>query len=382
MLRRLSPGILILGLLLLTTIPIFADTGTYRIADYTIKLEPQSDGQVRITVTQRWQVTGGSIPWITVGLPNSYFSVESCSGAASDVYPANDNYFSGVRIDLDKDYQAGQTFDVVFTVLQQNLLERLTEEKKWRISYTPGWYDRAAIDHLRIDMMSPINYQEYTVLSPAPSSMSGNVLTWEHLNLSPGGRLTITLESPVGDFLAESVPIGTTAGGGLGSSFYIVIAVIVGVGLLVFFVIRQNRKARDAQIREQALSIEEEMARDKKKKAEVEKGFEKYVEKKKIQPDEQGRYFDRSYGDYITPAIFWAILASQRQQQLNRFSNTSYRSGCVSTCACVSCACACACACAGGGAAGCSRKTLHEFRTCSFLKGRVSKIISEEILKK
>ena len=138
----------------------------------------------------------------------------------------------------------------------------------------------------------------------------------------------------------------------------------MGIGLLIFWGIRQNRKARDARIKEQALSIEEEMARDKKKKAEVEKGFEEYVEKKKIRPDEQGRYFDRSYGDYITPAIFWAILANQSQQQLNRFSNTSYRSGCVSACACVSCACACACACAGGGAAGCSRKTLHRCQQC------------------
>jgi hypothetical protein len=375
MLRRLSPGILILGLLLLAVMPVFADTGTYRIADYAVTLEPQSDGQVRITVTQQWQVISGDIPWITVGLPNSYFSVEDYNGAASDVYPANDSSFTGVRIELDKDYTAGQTFNIVFTVLQQNLLERLTEDKKWRISYTPGWYDRANIDHLRIDLVSPVDYQSYSLLSPPPSSVNGNVLTWEQLNLSPGGRFTVTLESVDGSFLAESVPIGAAAGGGLSSSFYIIIAVIVGVGLLIFWGIRQNRRARDAQIKEQALSIEEEMAKDKKKKDEVETKFEEYVEKKNIRPDEQGRYYDRSYGDYITPAIWFAILSNQmNRQQYIPPANTGFRSGCVSACACVSCACACACACAGGGAAGCSRKTLHECRVCSVLRGRVSEI--------
>ena len=215
MLWRLSAGILVLAVLVLAVMPVFADTGTYRIMDYTVILQPQSDGQVKITVTQQWQVNGGDIPWVTVGLPNSYFSVEDFGGAAAKVSPANDSGFSGVRIDLDKDYTAGQTFNINFTVLQQNLLERLTEEKKWRISYTPGWYDRAAIDHLRIDLVSPIDYQSYSLLSPTPTSVSGNVLTWEHLNLSPGGRFTITMESSDGGFLAESVPVGTSPGGGL-----------------------------------------------------------------------------------------------------------------------------------------------------------------------
>jgi len=54
-----------------------ADTGTYRISDYIITLEPQNDGQVRITVEQQWQVLSGDIPWVTVGLPNENFSIEN-----------------------------------------------------------------------------------------------------------------------------------------------------------------------------------------------------------------------------------------------------------------------------------------------------------------
>jgi hypothetical protein len=373
MLRRLSSGIFVLAFLLLAVIPAGADTGTYQISDYVITLEPQSDGQVRITVEQQWQVLSGDIPWVTVGLPNENFSIENYGGAVSKVSSSNGNGFFGVRVDLDKDYKPGQSFEIRFTVLQGNLLERLTSDKKWRISYTPGWYDRASIDHLQINLVSPVDYQTYTSVSPMPSSVNNNVITWERLNLSPGSQFNITVESTDGSFLSASVPTGSSQGNGLGIWFYVIVAVILIVGFLVFWGIRKNRQFIDARNKESVRSIEEEMAADKKKREEIEKGFEGYVEKKNIEPDAQGRYYDRSYGDYITPAIWAGVIASQFNRQQTPQPGSGFRTGCVS-CACVSCACACACACAGGGAAGCSRKSLHECRTCSILKGKMHEI--------
>jgi hypothetical protein len=366
MLRRLSSGIFVLAILLLAVIPVYADTGTYKVSDYTVTLEPQNDGQVKITIEQQWQVLSGDIPWITVGLPNAKFAVENYSEAASKVSPANGNGFYGVRIDLDKDYKTGQTFGIKFSVLQNNLLERLTSDKKWRISYTPGWYDRAPIDHMQINLISPVDYTSYTSVSPMPSPVNGNIITWELSNLSAGNRFNITVESTDGSFLTESAHAGTT-GGGFGKSFYITVGIIIAVGLLIFLAVWQNRKARDARAKERVYNIEAEMAANKEKKAEIEKGFEKYVEEKKIKPDAQGRYYDRGYGDYITPAIWAGIISSQINRSQNNQPGSNVRPGCVSSCACVSCACACACACAGGGAAGCSRKSLHECRTCSVL---------------
>ena len=84
-LRWLSAGICALVVLLLATVPAAADTGTYRITNYMVTLQPQSDGQVRITIVQDWRVLGGHIPWVTVGLPNKNFSVASFSSAASNV---------------------------------------------------------------------------------------------------------------------------------------------------------------------------------------------------------------------------------------------------------------------------------------------------------
>jgi hypothetical protein len=107
------------------------------------------------------------------------------------------------------------------------------------------------------------------------------------------------------------------------------------------------------------------MKTDDKKKKEIESGFQEYVQKEKIQPDAEGRYYDGHYGDYITPVIWAAMIMPQLQRKDDTVPPASqgYRGG-NCACACVSCACACACACAGGGAAGCSKKTLHECERC------------------
>jgi hypothetical protein len=364
MLRGLSAGIFSLILVLAAIIPVFAaDTGTYEISSYTVTLDPQNDGRVRITIDQRWKVLGGHIPWVTVGLPNDKYTVEDYQGDVNRVSADNGGGFSGVRVDLNKDFQTGQTFEIRFSVLQGNLLERLTNEGKWRINYTPGWYDRAIIDELQINLVSPVDYRTYSSVNPIPASEANNIITWTRSVLSPGSRFNLKVESTDGSFLTAPVPSTQSKGSVFTPKFFIIIGVILVVGLVIFWGIRVNRQARDSEVKRRVASIEEQMAADKKKKQEVEAGFEEYVEKKNIQPDEQGRYYDRSYGNYISPAIWAAVIASQYRSQQEKPNPPTHTS-----CACVSCACACACACAGGGAAGCSRKSLHECRECSTAK--------------
>ena len=362
-LRWLSAGILALAFLLLAAVPVNADTGTYQINDYVVTLEPQNDGRVLITVEQQWEVLSGHIPWVTVGLPNKYFEIRDSGGAVSDISDGSGSGFYGVRIDLDRDYYPGTIFNIKFTVLQGHLLERLPDESMWRIAYTPGWYDRAAIGHLQVNLISPVDYQTYVTTSPPPT-VNGNVITWERNNINAGGRLNITAESTDGSFLTAVEPKTSSSGGGLSTGFYVVIGIIVVIGLLVVWSLRQRRKQQDEAIKRRAAVIEAEMAKDPLKKQAMEEDFKEYVEQKNLQPDEQGRYYDRSMGYYMTPWIWAAIISNQQRNITGPTASTPSRPGCVA-CACVSCACACACACAGGGAAGCSRKTLHECRTCA-----------------
>jgi hypothetical protein len=370
MLRWLPAGIFALVLLIAMVLPAAAaaDTGTYQISNYVVTLEPQSSGQVRMTYQQEWKVLSGHIPWITVGLANSNYTVDSYSEAAARVSAANSGGFTGVRVDLDKDYQPGESFKVQFVVLQSNLLERLTSEKKWRIDFTPGWYDNAVTDHLQINLVSPVNTEAYSLLNPQPVT-NGNTFTWEKSNVPRGGRFNIKVECLDGSFLSATAPIS----GGQGPSTWVIVAIIAGILILIYLLIvlavRRNRQARDAEIKARIAATEKELAEDREKEKAAEKGFKEYVEDKGIKPDQQGRYYDRSYGGYITPIIWMAILSNQGRQAQNPAPRTP---SCA--CACVSCACACACACAGGGAAGCSRKTLHECRTCSVLRANMPKI--------
>jgi hypothetical protein len=360
-LRWLSAGILALTWLFASFAPVWSDTGTYRITSYFVTLEPQSDGQVKITYDQTWQVTGGNIPWITVGLPNRNFSILKFSGAAASAGAENSSGFTGIRIDLDKKYLAGESFRVQFSILQNNLLERLTSEKEWQIVFTPGWYDRTGIDKMQITLISPVDVASYN-FSPAPKTSQDRVIIWEKSELSSGQRFNVVISCSDGSFLSETGSINQSASKGIFTrAFFITICVIVLIGLLIFLAIYRYKKKRDAELKTRIENYEKEMAEDKAKKTEIESGFKEYLDQKEIKQDAEGRYYDRSYGDYITPAIWAAVIFSQT----NRRREASTAAGANPTphhpsCACVSCACACACACASGGAAGCSKKTLHE----------------------
>jgi hypothetical protein len=362
--RWLPAGIFALILLVVLVLPAAAaDTGTYRISNYLVTLEPQNNGHVRMIYQQEWKVTSGHIPWVTVGLANSNYTVVSYGESAARVSAANSGGFAGVRVDLDKDYQQGESFKVQFVVLQNNLLERLTGEKKWRIDFTPGWYDNAVTDHLQINLVSPVNTEAYSLLNPQPA-VNGNMFTWEKSNVPGGGRFNIKVECVDGSFLSATAPVSR----GQGSGTWVTVAVIAGVlillCLLIMLAVRRNRQARDEEIKARIAATEKELSEDRDKEKAAEKGFKEYVEKKDIKADEQGRYFDRGYGGYITPIIWMAVLSNQDKVNRPQPAHTC-------ACACVSCACACACACAGGGAAGCSRKTLHECQTCSVLRDKV-----------
>ncbi len=371
LLRWLSAGILALVFLLNISAAVLGDSGTYRITNYAVILEPRSDGQVKITYDQTWQVLGGNIPWVTVGLPNSNFSVVDFSGAAVKVSPQNSSGFQGVRIDLDAKYLSGQSFSLRFTILQSNLLERLPSEKNWRIIYTPGWYDRAVIDNLQISLLSPVDIQSYFGISPTPLSSQNNTIIWQRLAMSPGERFKIVFQCSDGSFLTAPPAAGISQPGSIFSpTFFIVLGIVLAGGFLTFLAIRKYQRDREVEVNRRAAAYEKEMAEDRNKKAEIESGFAAYIEKKKIEPDAQGRYYDRRYGNYITPAIWAASIyhAQPRRNQAQSSDIVPPNRPHTPSCACVSCACACACACAGGGAAGCAKKSLHQCPMCHPVK--------------
>jgi hypothetical protein len=353
--------------LILLPIPIYADTGTYEILNYTVELTPLSDGSVNMAYYQEWLCTGGHIPWVTVATANSNFDIVSTGGNVKSASKNSNGGWQGVYLTLDKDYISGEKFAISFSIIQRDLLERLTNEGKWRIDFTPGWYDNSVTDNLTITLNSPVPVSSYS-FTPQPTQVIDNVVTWQ-TSLARGGKFNVIMVSSDGSFLQPAEPTGPSF-----SWLWVLIpAFIVGL-LLVGFV--RSRKRQESSTSEEYIFDEkgnlddrlkeakEKWDKDKKDKkfSDIEQArFDKFVAEKKLTPDIDGNYYYN--GNFINPWIlFWALNSlSYQTPNMNVFTTrgaaTRGGSSCVAvSCACVACACACACACAGGGAAGCAKK--------------------------
>ena len=128
------------------------DTGTYKIEEYRVKLVPDQDGVVSISYYQKWLVTGGYIPWITVGTANSDFSIVegSAGGAVRKIKANKSRNWSGVRITLDRDYQKGETFEVECIVNQGGLF--YADKGGYRLDYSFSYHSSYLEDNHALDL--------------------------------------------------------------------------------------------------------------------------------------------------------------------------------------------------------------------------------------
>jgi hypothetical protein len=353
--------------LTLLPIPTYADTGTYEILNYTVELTPLSDGSVNMAYYQEWLCTGGHIPWVKVGTANSNFDIISTGGNVESARDDSSGGWQGVYLTLDKDYTSGEKFTISFSITQRDLLERLTSEGKWRIDFTPGWYDNCITDNLTITLNSPVPVSSYS-LAPQPTQVTDNIVAWQ-ASLGRGDRFDVTIVSSDGSFLEPAEPAGPNL-----SWVWVLIPIFI-VGFLGFIFARSRRRERSSTSEEYIFdekgNLDDKLKEAKEKWDKDKKGtefsdkeqarFDEFVAEKKLTPDIDGNYYYN--GNFINPWIlFWALNSlSYRKPNMNVFTTrgvgTRGGSSCIAvSCACVACACACACACAGGGAAGCAKK--------------------------
>jgi hypothetical protein len=308
---------LLIAALLLGSCAVFvrADTGTYRILDYRVKLTPHSDGKVAIDYYQKWRVTGGHIPWVTIGVPNE--NTEQVQGGlnASAATDASTADWSGVRLDLDRDYQPGQEFEVGLSLVQNRLF--YADDKDYKLDFTPGWYDRAPIDHLEIRVKFYVK-PELVTATPAPASKTQDELTWIKDSLGEGERFSISVAFPRNAYAAQGIPEDNLKQEvSAGTAEWLAILVVIAFIVMVIAALA---------------------------------------------------WYYRGGGRYTGGGIFFGGSGYGDGGARGRSSGGGGGFGgagisCACACACVSCACACACA--GGGAAGCSRKTRHTCRACT-----------------
>jgi uncharacterized membrane protein YgcG len=288
------------------------DTGTYSILDYRVSLTPRPDGKVDIGYYMKWRVLTGHIPWITVGLPNENFALKEHGLNARSVKPANEGSWSGVRIDLDRDYPPNQEFEVSFSIVQNRLF--YADEKDYRLDFTPGWYDRAFTQKLAVSVRFFADMKTVKA-DPSPTRTEGETMVWERNRLGKGKRFSISVSFPKKAFPKEIAEDNLKEEVGIGAVLIIVV-LVVGLGVLFVAAVLLFSEGSD---------------------------------------DGDG---------YSSGGIYFGSSAG---------SGGGFRSsgggggfgGRSSSCACACVSCACACACAGGGGAGCSRKAEHSCPSCS-----------------
>lgn len=292
---------LIFFLLLFAVLGAFAfdggDTGTYRILSYKVVLSPKPDGTVAIDYYQKWLVTGGDIPWITIGTPNPNYTISSHSPECRATNADNGDWY-GVRLDLKKDYKPGETFEVRLRIIQWYLFSE--SDSGYRLDFTPGWYDRAVVKNLHVQVLSSVDMTKAHA-DPEPSSRSKKELTWDRKELLEGGKLPISVKFPKAAFpkgVSNSEPPNQSSSAASRVALFF-------SGFAIFIIALLTALGRYALL------------------GSLYSGGSIY-------------YGGRRGGGCVYSCA----------------------------CACVSCACACACACAGGGGAGCTRKTSHSCPAC------------------
>jgi uncharacterized membrane protein YgcG len=296
----------------------FSDTGTYKILDYRVNLTPHSDGMVEIEYYQKWLVTGGHIPWITIGTANSAYQIDQSknTGNIRSIYAYNSAGWSGVRIDLDKDYLPDETFEVGFCLTQSHLF--YVEGDNFRLDFTPGWYDRAVIEKLTLSMhvFAPI---DKVTTYPNPGKIEGEDIVWEKLSLNQGEHYDISIFFPrtyLPNISNKAFKWGKSPTRILISNIIDWLFILFVCGIVIYVIVKIVLASR--------------------------------------------RY---GKGGSLNVAGSGGSSAGRSGRSTGGGGGFGGRS---SSCACACVSCACACACAGGGGAGCSKKIHH---TCSFCSG-------------
>lgn len=293
--------------LILTANSVSGDTGTYKISEYNVKLTPRSDGMVEIEYHQKWNVTGGHIPWITVGVPNKNFEIVQAKnkGAIKKIKSDSSRDWSGVRIDLDKDYKPGDSFDVWFGIVQRQLF--YADKDNYKLDFTPGWYDKAETGSLKLEVFFFAKLDTVTA-KPKPTKIEGQSMIWEKSNLKKGEKFDISVSFPKKIFPKEiSKKELRSEFPGWAIALIIVVAVVILIIAWCVFVYESD-------------------------------------------------------DGYSGGSIFYS--GGRGSSGGISSSGGGGFGGRSSSCACACVSCACACACAGGGGAGCDRKLTNRCPLC------------------
>lgn len=221
-------------LLLLQSISVEVKKPLDEIRREAIWIDVQEDGSMYIIYEIDWKVldstSEGPLSWVKIGIPNKY---------VEEAKPLSDNikklgyYGSGgdyIRVDLDREYEAGETVNMKFSIHQHRMYEEASGNYKYR--FTPGWFDDIAVKELQIFWSGGESIESDMTFF---NKEGGYLETWK--NLEPGERVSVTVTYPKDaykfddDYDKGTVPVGRMIVTVLAAAFGVLGLIIYAVRL-------------------------------------------------------------------------------------------------------------------------------------------------------
>ena len=366
---------------------------------YEVTVDVGGDAALRMRYRIDWKVldstSEGPLSWVRIGVPNSHCtSLMPLSSAVSGLGYRSDGG-GYVRVDLDRDYYAGEVAAIEFELVQDYMYqidERVEGETVYR--FTPGWFDDVRVDEM------VIRWNTDKAIGQTPACLvEDGYYTWTAA-LDKGEKFSVSVTYPNDAFAFDAVKsvyagndryleehrgefVGVYDDGYVDSSTIMTILVMLFVvGSIVLRIVGTRAFDRTANFSD---GTEKKITRTRvvyypecqgcgaprpEGKDNCEFCGRSFIESEEVVTEEEipqeerdirGRDRDGLYryasrpNTYLRVHVTHVPIVTPHRAPVH---HTSHRGGGFS-CAHSSCACACACACAGGGRAGCSTKDFY-----------------------
>ena len=195
MYRTFFRKVLWLGALLLLLLPVGVMAEPLdEIEEEIIYLKTREDGSLDIQYHIEWKVldstSEGPLNWVKIGIPNAYVEdMKALSDSIENIryYGSDGDY---VRLDLDRDYEAGEVVELDFSIHQHRMYRE--EDGAYVYEFTPGWFDEMEVRKLAIFWeQDPHVESDMTLIEEEGKYGSVFEDLWE------GEKVTVTMKYPM-----------------------------------------------------------------------------------------------------------------------------------------------------------------------------------------
>ena len=234
-------SIFICLLLLLTTLSISAYAATSpldEIQSYEIKIDPRTDGTLDMKYKIVWKVlddkSEGPLEWIKIGNPNTHVDeIVAISDNIDEIRSYTDSGNSYIRIDLDRQYKAGEVLTLEYSIHQSYMYVVEEENHLIRYSFTAGWFPEINVKNIKV------LWNEKNVIEASTNKKEFGYYIWESsLKMNERFNVSVKYNSDVFDYDLEKqyVEGGSNSGEAL-AAILIVLLVILVLVLIVSIIL-------------------------------------------------------------------------------------------------------------------------------------------------